>query len=121
GKHGTSKIYKILTEINADISPPYIEQWEREIGATIDAEKQRKMFRIIHGNINMQEVEMNYKCLARWYITPSVAHRLSGDNSPLCWRGCGGRGTMFHIWWECSKIQEYWGENSKLDSEHYRG
>ncbi|CAI9565753.1 unnamed protein product, partial [Staurois parvus] len=66
------------------------------------------MYRLIHENINMWEVEMNYKCMARWYITLSVAHRLSGDNSPLCWRVHGGRGTMYHIWWECPRIQEYW-------------
>ncbi|CAI9616834.1 unnamed protein product, partial [Staurois parvus] len=37
-----------------------------------------------------------------------IEHKMSGEKQPWCWRECGGLGTMYHIWWECSKIQVYW-------------
>ncbi|CAI9549976.1 unnamed protein product, partial [Staurois parvus] len=66
------------------------------------------MFKLMHRVVNMNTVEINFKCLTRWYFTLSVAQKQREEISPLCWRGCGGRGTMAHIWWECLQIQGYW-------------
>ena len=30
------------------------------------------------------------------------------DASPLCFRGCGLEGTMYHIWWKCPRVRRYW-------------
>ncbi|CAI9553724.1 unnamed protein product [Staurois parvus] len=80
----------------------------------LDEDKQKKIFRLIHKNVSMREVEINYKCLTRWHITPSIEHKMSGENSKMCWRGCGEMGTVFHIWWECPKIQAFWKTIVKL-------
>lgn len=58
--------------------------------------------------VDIDTTEINYKCLARWYITPIKAQKYQTEKSALCWRGCSSRGNMVHIWRECSKIQDYW-------------
>ena len=25
-----------------------------------------------------------------------------------CWRGCRGKGTLLHCWWECKLVQPLW-------------
>ncbi|CAI9542338.1 unnamed protein product, partial [Staurois parvus] len=64
----------------------YIAKWERDLGIEIDEDKQRKIYRLTHENVSMREVEMALEC----------------------WRGCGKIGTLYHIWWECPKIQGFW-------------
>lgn len=59
---------------------------------------------------DMNTIKMNYKFLARWYLTPVRIQKYQPDSSPCCWRNCGGRATMTHIWWECPKIKKYWLE-----------
>ncbi|CAI9564030.1 unnamed protein product, partial [Staurois parvus] len=86
----------------------YIEKWGKDLGIEIDEDKQRKIYRHTHENISMREVEVNYKCLVRWHITPSVEHKIDVERTQECWQGCGKFGTWFHIWWECPKIQSFW-------------
>lgn len=58
----------------------------------------------------MNTIEMNYKFLARWYLTPVRTHRYQQDKTSLFWRNCNQRATMTHIWWECPIIKDYWQE-----------
>ncbi|CAI9592301.1 unnamed protein product [Staurois parvus] len=117
GKYGISKVYRILTELDTNTKLIFITKWERDMGVGFDEDRQRKMFRLIHDNVSMREVEVNYKCVTRWHITPSVEHKMNGENSNMCWRGCGEIGTVFHIWWECPKIQAFWKIIVKLIEE----
>lgn len=74
-----------------------------------DLEIRQLLRRVCATSVNSNMIELNYKCLARWYITPDKAHKCQIETSQFCWRGCKEIGTMAHIWWLCPEIKKYWG------------
>lgn len=34
--------------------------------------------------------------------------RIYPSTSELCWQGCGGHGTLLHLWWDCPVIVPFW-------------
>lgn len=111
GKGGISKTYRALNELEGVGDLRFVEKWEEELGIKIDRQEVgRIMKRVNATSVNYKLSEMNYKILTRMYIIPDRAHRITEGRSQLCWRGCGGIGTMAHIWWQCPVIMEFWGE-----------
>lgn len=58
--------------------------------------------------IDTRTMEMNYKCLTRWYATPDKLSKVQPEKSQECWRGCMTVGTMAHLWWDCPVIKKFW-------------
>lgn len=111
GRRGISRIYKILNGLKILGPPPFIKKWEEEMGTGDMEVDVCKILRLTHAtSSDCSSTEINYKCLARWYITPDKLHQYQRDASNLCWRGCVEIGTMSHIWWTCPKIKVYWKE-----------
>ena len=82
GGGGISQIYKILLRLKNKGLPTYIKKWDEEL-ATGDIEKDfGKILKMTHiTSTNCGLIEMNFKCLSRWYITPDIAHRFQGETS----------------------------------------
>ena len=39
-------------------------------------------------------------------VRMAIIKKKSTNNK--CWRGCGGKGTLLHCWWECKLVQPLW-------------
>lgn len=68
---------------------PFIGKWRDELGKQGKDLDVGKILKLAHTTaIESNTIEMNYKCLARWYITPNKAHKSQKEVSQFCWRGC---------------------------------
>ena len=118
GKGVISKIYSFLIEAECLEMPPYIKKWEEELGSSLSTTELKQIWKRVHtSSANSKLVELNYKCLMRWYITPDKAHKFKKEASELCWRGCRQIGNMAHIWWQCPRIKGYWRRVRQIITE----
>lgn len=67
--------------------------------------------------VDIKMIETNFKCLARWYVTPDKISTFQTDKSAECWKGCKVLGTLAHLWWECPIIKKFWKEVLQLIKE----
>ena len=42
------------------------------------------------------------------HLTPVRMGKINKAGNHKCWRGCGGKGTLLHCWWECELVQPLW-------------
>lgn len=78
---------------------------------------QNIIYLYLKSSICMRIQETNYKLLTRWYCTPTVLHRFFSEASDRCWRCREEQGTLFHIFWICTKIKRYWSEVHKISQK----
>lgn len=91
--------------------PPFIKKWEEDLGVGCEKSWVGSILGATHSTaIVMKTIETNYKCLSRWYMTPTKISKFMPDRLPKCWRGCEAPGTMAHLWWDCPKIKSLWQE-----------
>ena len=48
------------------------------------------------------------KTTMTYHIIPLRMAKINKTGNNKCWRGCGGRGTLLHCWWECKLVQPLW-------------
>lgn len=58
--------------------------------------------------------ETLFKLLTNWYSTPIKIRRWFPTVPDLCWHCNLEKGTLQHIWWECTLIQSFWRQVSEI-------
>jgi hypothetical protein len=51
--------------------------------------------------------KIKIKTILRFHLTP-VRIAIIKNNTNMCWRGYGKKGTLIHCWWECKLVQPLW-------------
>lgn len=52
-----------------------------------------------------------------WHFTPVKLVHIFSTQPRECWRKCSMDGHIFHIWWECPVITQFWRDISSLNKE----
>ena len=100
-----SWIYTILHD--DELKLPYMICWERDLGEELDRAEWNTLAQFNSKSlVNTSLIEANYKVFLRWYMVPVRLAAAVREASPQCFRGCGERGTVLHIW--CPKVRRFW-------------
>jgi hypothetical protein len=52
--------------------------------------------------------EKQIKTTLRFHLTPVRIAIIKNTTNNICWRVCGGKGTVVHCWWEYKLVQPLW-------------
>uniref|UniRef100_A0A670HNW0 Reverse transcriptase domain-containing protein n=1 Tax=Podarcis muralis TaxID=64176 RepID=A0A670HNW0_PODMU len=105
-----SKMYKILLDWNLkdeEVKSVMI-RWAMDLGHNIQFEDWEKLWQEgLNFTASMAVKENIMKMFYRWYITPVKLSKMYKVCNK-CWKCKDKEGTFHHMWWECSKVKDFW-------------
>lgn len=88
-----------------------LKKWETEIGSVLmESDCVSSSRYILDTSSNVSIWEAFLKVRSRWYLVPTVLHKMFPASDPLCWRCCKEYDNMIHVWWFCSMLKQFWIE-----------
>jgi hypothetical protein len=95
-----------------------MKKWANELNRAFPKEKVQMIKKYMKKCLAVKEMQI--KTILRFYLTPVRMATIKNTNNKVgkdiikdttnnrCWRGCGGKGTFIHCWWECKLVQPLW-------------
>lgn len=81
-KHCIFQIYMILTKMAEPIAPPFLGKCEAKLDAHWSEQKNLKILKLADVTaIDTNTIQINYKCISRWYATQTIAHKYQPEKN----------------------------------------
>lgn len=86
-----------------------MDKWAVNVNSEIMMDEWEYLWKISIRISTCTAIQKNsYKLIYRWYMTPKKLAKIYKKSSSNCWK-CGRKeGSLFHMWWSCTKAKKYW-------------
>lgn len=109
-KQSISKVYGLLNLHNLTALESLKQKWEKEIEDQLPDDVWQEAIRRIHSSsISLRHTIVQFKIVHRLHWSKDRLAKFKSDVDPNCDRCKQAPATLFHMFWSCPKLLEYWG------------
>lgn len=95
-----------------------LHRWESDLGQSYTVDKWEKACKSTYKATCCSTLwELAVKLTNRWYLTPDKTANYTRNLDNSCWKQCGQKGDILHIFWNCPKLTNYWNSLFRLLSD----